>query len=46
MVLEGGTHGITPCRECMPAGQPYDGRYDNSVKNYYDYVAKWINARF
>ena len=46
MVLEGAEHGITPCEDCMPAGQPYDGRYDNSVKNYYDYVAKWINARF
>jgi hypothetical protein len=27
-------------REC--AGGPYD----NSVKNFFDYVAKWMNARF
>jgi len=30
----------------MPAGQKYDGRYDNSVKNNFDYVEKWIDARF
>jgi hypothetical protein len=46
IVIEGATHGGTPCQECMPAGQKYDGRYDNAVKNSYDYVAKWINARF
>ena len=46
IAIEGAVHGITPCRACMPAGQPYDGRYDNSVKNYFDYVADWINARF
>ncbi|NNE37127.1 MAG: hypothetical protein HKN08_02385 [Gammaproteobacteria bacterium] len=44
MVLEGAVHGITPCEACVPGG--YDGRYDNSVKNYYDYVANWINERF
>ena len=44
IVLEGAVHGITPCEACVPGG--YDGRYDNSVKNYYDYVAKWINERF
>ncbi len=47
MVLEGAVHGITPCTECMPADYDgYDGRYDNSVRNYYDYVAQWINDRF
>ncbi len=46
VVIEGAVHGITPCTRCMPDGQPYDGRYDNSVKNYFDYVADWINARF
>jgi hypothetical protein len=44
IVLEGAVHGITPCEACVPGG--YDGRYDNSVKNYYDYVASWINERF
>jgi len=48
IVVEGATHGITPCTECMPEEYDgiYDGRYDNSVVNYYDYVAKWINERF
>jgi hypothetical protein len=47
VVLEGAVHGITPCTECMPAGSAgYDGRYDNSVGNYFDYVAEWINDRF
>jgi len=46
IVVEGAVHGITPCTKCMPAGQEYDGRYDNSVKNYFDYVAAWINDRF
>jgi hypothetical protein len=46
IVVEGAVHGITPCTKCMPPGEAYDGRYDNSVKNYFDYVAAWINARF
>ena len=46
IVVEGATHGGTPCTDCMPASQKYDGRYDNAVKNNFDYLAKWINARF
>ncbi|MGK0297353.1 MAG: hypothetical protein ACI9XC_000956 [Gammaproteobacteria bacterium] len=46
IVVEGATHGGTPCKICMPAGQPYDGRYDNAVKNNFDYMAKWISDRF
>jgi hypothetical protein len=46
VVIEGAMHGITPCTKCMPAGKEYDGRYDNSVRNYFDYVAGWINERF
>ena len=45
-VIEGAVHGITPCIRCMPPGEEYDGRYDNSVRNYFDYVAGWINERF
>jgi hypothetical protein len=44
--IEGATHGGDPCTACMPEGQRYDGRYDNVVKNDFDYLAKWINARF
>ena len=34
--------GITPCTEC----EKTKGQYSNSVKNFFDYVAKWIDARF
>ena len=46
IIVEGATHGGTPCKECMPAGEKYDGRYDNAVSNNFDHLAKWINARF
>ena len=40
IAIEGATHGYTPCRDCE------GGPYKNSVKNLFDYVAKWINTRF
>ncbi len=46
IVVEGATHGGTPCRNCMPAGQPYDGRYDNAVENNFNYIADWIGQRY
>ncbi len=46
VAIEGATHGGRPCRDCMPVGQTYDGRYDNVVKNEFDYLANWINERF
>jgi hypothetical protein len=42
IVIEGATHGITPCVRCEQS----PGHYSNSVKNFFDYVAKWVNARF
>ena len=42
ITIEGATHGITPCAEC----EKTKGQYANSVKNFFDYVAKWVNARF
>jgi hypothetical protein len=42
IIIEGATHGITPCTEC----EKTKGQYSNSVKNFFDYVAKWVNARF
>ena len=42
ITIEGATHGITPCTEC----EKTKGQYCNSVKNFFDYVAKWVNARF
>lgn len=46
IIVEGATHGGTPCTRCVPRGEEYDGRYDNAVKNNFDYVADWINKRF
>src|SRR2546422_786251 len=40
IAIEGATHGFTPCTNCE------GGPYNNSMKNLFDYVAKWINARF
>jgi pimeloyl-ACP methyl ester carboxylesterase len=40
IAIEGATHGYTPCGNCE------GGPYNNSVKNLFDYVAKWINVRF
>jgi len=42
IVVEGATHGATPCTEC----EKTPGQYSNSVKNFFDYVAMWINSRF
>ena len=42
IVVEGATHGFRPCTEC----EQTPGQYSNSVKNYFDYVGKWIAARF
>jgi hypothetical protein len=46
VVIEGATHPGAPCRNCMPPGQTYDGRFDNTRKNGFDYAARWINTRF
>lgn len=42
IVIEGAQHGISPCTEC----ERTPGQYSNTVKNFFDYAAKWINARF
>jgi len=42
IVVEGATHGATPCKEC----EKTPGQYSNSAKNFFDYVAKWINSRY
>jgi len=41
IVVEGATTGVTPCDNC--GGAP--GQYANATKNFFDYAAKWINAR-
>jgi pimeloyl-ACP methyl ester carboxylesterase len=42
IIVEGATHGIRPCTAC----EKTPGQYSNTVKNYFDYVARWIIARF
>ena len=42
VVIEGATHGFTPCAPCEPS----PGAYSNSMKNLFDYARDWINARF
>jgi hypothetical protein len=42
VVIEGATHGISPCKEC----ESTPGQYGNSVKNFFDYLAKWMKGRY
>src|SRR5262249_1655068 len=42
VVIEGATHNFTPCTRC----EQTPGQYSNTMKNLFDYTAKWINARF
>jgi hypothetical protein len=42
IVIEGATHGFTPCQPCETS----PGQYSNAVKNLFDYIANWMNARF
>jgi hypothetical protein len=42
IVVEGATHGTAPCTAC----ETTPGQYSNSQKNFFDYVTRWINARF
>ena len=42
IIIEGASHGVRPCRPC----EKTPGQYSNTVKNTFDYIQKWINARF
>ena len=42
IVIEGATHGTAPCTAC----ETTPGQYSNSQKNFFDYVTRWIEARF
>ena len=42
IVIEGAVHGFTPCTAC----EKTPGQYSNSVKNLFDYTAKWMNDRY
>ena len=42
IVIEGATHGITPRTQY----ETTPGQYSNTVRNFFDYLASWMNARF
>ena len=42
IVIEGALHGATPCTAC----ETTPGQYSNSLDNFFDYVAQWIDARY
>ena len=42
LVIEGASHGGTPCTEC----EQFPGQYSNTVRNLFDQMQTWINARF
>ncbi len=42
IIVEGALHGVRPCTAC----ETTPGQYSNTVKNFFDYVANWINTRF
>ncbi len=42
IIIEGASHGVLPCRPC----EKTPGQYSNTVKNTFDYMQKWIHARF
>jgi hypothetical protein len=42
IVVEGATHGITPCTAC----EQFPGQYSNTVRNFFNYIQQWVDARF
>lgn len=42
IVIEGAVHGFTPCTRC----EKVPGQYSNSERNFFDYIARWMAARF
>jgi hypothetical protein len=42
VVIEGANHGFTPCKPCESSPD----QYSNTIRNFFDYAANWINARF
>jgi len=42
LIVEGAVHDFTPCTAC----EKTPGQYANATKNMFDYIARWINARY
>jgi hypothetical protein len=41
-VVEGATHNLEPCTEC----ESRKGQYGNATKNFFNYAARWLSARY
>lgn len=41
-MIEEATHGTTPCTAC----ETFPGQYSNTMKNFSDYIQRWIDERF
>lgn len=41
-VIEGATHGGTPCTAC----EEYPGQYDRATENLFNLMQKWMNTRY
>lgn len=41
-VIEGATHGGTPCKPC----ETTPGQYGNATRNLFDLMATWMDERF
>jgi hypothetical protein len=42
LIIEGATHGLTPCRAC----ETTPGQFGKATENLFNYVRDWINKRF
>lgn len=42
IVVEGATHGVTPCTAC----ETTPGQYANATTNFFDFAARWMRERF
>ena len=42
IVVEGATHNIEPCSEC----ETKKGQYANATKNFFNFVSRWLSARY
>ena len=42
IVVEGANHNIFPCTEC----ETTKNQYGNATRNFFNYVARWMNSRF
>jgi hypothetical protein len=42
VAVEGANHNMLPCTEC----ETQKNQYGNATRNFFNYVARWMNSRF